>query len=80
MDKLLLFKHLYFFKEAVDNAVKLYSAGGTKDAIAAEWNEVESAFRKALASLRISAKTPEEIPSMSKKEKEVFVKMFQNFE
>lgn len=78
--QIVTFQAPILFKEAVDNAVKLYSAGGTKDAIAAEWNEVESAFRKALASLRISAKTPEEIPSMSKKEKEVFVKMFQNFD
>ena len=69
--QIVTFQAPILFKEAVDNAVKLYSAGGTKDAIAAEWNEVESAFRKALASLRISAKTPEEIPSMSKKKRSV---------
>ena len=58
------------FKESVDNAVKLYSAGGTKDALLAEWNEIEPAFRKSLSALRVAAETPKEIPTMSLKEKE----------
>lgn len=37
--------------------------------LVAEWNEVEPAFRKALAALRVSAEKPEEIPSMSLKER-----------
>lgn len=68
------------FKECVDNAVKLYSAGGTKEALLADWDEVEPAFKKALAALKVSAPTPSEIPGMSAKEKEVFIKMFQNFD
>lgn len=68
------------FKESVDNAVKLYSAGGTKEALMADWDEIESAFRKALSAVRVAAQTPADIPAMSRKEKEVFVKMFQNFD
>ena len=68
------------FKESVDNAVKLYSAGSTESALVAEWDEIEPAFRKALKALRVSAETPEEIPGMSRKEKIVFVKIFQNFD
>lgn len=68
------------FKASVDEAVKLYSAGGTSVSILAEWNEVEPAFRKALAALRVSAKTQEEIPGMSLKEKKIFAKMFQTFD
>ncbi|MCI9051987.1 MAG: type I restriction endonuclease subunit R [Lachnospiraceae bacterium] len=68
------------FKESVDNAVKLYSAGGTKEALMADWDEIESAFRKALLAIRVTAQTPADIPAMSRKEKEVFVKMFQNFD
>ena len=68
------------FKESVDNAVKLYSAGSTGTAILAEWEEIEPAFRKSLAALRVSAETPEEVTSMSIKEKKVFVKMFQTFD
>ena len=68
------------FKESVDNAVKLYSAGSTESALVAEWDEIEPAFRKALKALRVSAETPEESPGMSMKEKIVFIKMFQNFD
>ena len=68
------------FKESVDNAVKLYSAGSSGVAILAEWEEIEPAFRKSLAALRVSAETPEEVTPMSIKEKKVFVKMFQTFD
>ena len=68
------------FKDCVDNAVKLYSAGGTKDALLAEWDEIEPAFKKALAALRVSAEKPSDIPAMSKQEKKMFVKIFQNFD
>ena len=68
------------FKESVDNAVKLYSAGSAGVAILAEWEEIEPAFRKSLAALRVSAETPEEVTPMSIKEKKVFVKIFQTFD
>ena len=68
------------FKECVDNAVKLYSAGSTEIALLAEWEEIEPAFRKALKALRVSAETPAEIPVMSEKEKVLFVKAFQHFD
>lgn len=78
--QIVTFQAPILFKEAVDNAVKLYSAGGINGAIGAEWDEIEPAFKKSLIALRVSASTPEVIPSMSKKEKEVFAKMFQNFD
>lgn len=68
------------FKKCVDDAVKLYSAGGTNDSILAEWDEIEPAFRKALAALRVSAAVPSEVPGMSLKEKKVFAKIFQSFD
>ena len=63
--QIVTFQAPILFKEAVDNAVKLYSAGGTKEALMAEWDEVEPAFRKSLSALRVSAETPEKISSMS---------------
>ena len=68
------------FKESVDNAVKLYSAGGTNDSILAEWDEVEKAFRTALKALCIAAGAPTAIPGMSLAEKKVFAKIFQTFD
>ena len=68
------------FKQSVDNAVKLYSAGSTASALVADWDEVKSAFGKALSALRISAETPNAVANMSEKEKRVFAKMFQTFD
>lgn len=78
--QIVTFQAPVLFKKCVDNAVKLYSAGGTKEALLAEWDEIEPAFRKALAALRVSARTPSEVPGMSLKEKKIFAKIFQNFD
>ncbi len=78
--QIVTFQAPILFKESVDNAVKLYSAGGTKEAMLADWEEIEPAFRKTLAALRVSAQTPSVVPGMSLEEKKVFVKIFQNFD
>lgn len=78
--QIVTFQAPHLFKESVDNAVKLYSAGGTKEAIVGEWEEVEPAFRRALAALRGIASVPSDETNMSLKEKETFVKIFQNFD
>lgn len=78
--QIVTFQAPVMFKESVDNAVKLYSAGGTQETILAEWDEIEPAFRKALAALRVSAETPSQVAKMSLKEKEIFAKIFQNFD
>lgn len=78
--QIVTFQAPVLFKKCVDEAVKLYSAGGTKEALLAEWDEIEPAFRKALSALRVSAQTPLEVSGMSLKEKEVFAGMFQNFD
>ena len=78
--QIVTFQAPHLFRECVDNAVKLYSAGSTEGALLAEWEEVEPAFKKALAALRISAENPSDVPGLSHKEKELFVKAFQNFD
>ena len=78
--QIVTFQAPVLFKKCVDDAVKLYSVGGTKEALLAEWDEVCPAFKKALAALRVSAQTPSEVPGMSLKEKKMFVKIFQSFD
>jgi type I restriction enzyme R subunit len=78
--QIVTFQAPVLFKECVDNAVKLYSAGSTQGAMGADWEEMEPAFRKALAALRACAKTPSVIPGMSLEEKKLFAKLFQNFD
>lgn len=69
-----------YFKECVDSAVRLYSAGSTQTAIVAEWEKVEQAFCKSLHALRAVADVPEEVTSMSDKEKRIFLHIFQEFD
>lgn len=80
LGQIVTFQAAELFKQKVDQAVKLYSAGGTKDALLAEWDEIEPAFRKALAALRVIAPTPADIPGMSLKEMKIFAKAFQEFD
>ena len=68
------------FKQSVDDAVKLYSAGSTEKALVSEWEEIEPAFRKALSAVRVCAEKPADVPAMSVKEKKIFVKLFQEFD
>ena len=78
--QIVTFQAPVLFKKCVDDAIKLYSAGGTNDAILAEWDEIEAEFRKALSALRALAKQPSEVPLLSNGEKKVFVKAFQHFD
>ena len=78
--QIVTFQAPVLFKKCVDNAVKLYSAGGTKDALLADWEEIVDVFKKALAALRVCAATPGEVPGMSLTEKKMFAKIFQNFD
>lgn len=68
------------FKQCVDNAVKLYSAGSTDEVAPSEWEVIEPAFRKALAALRVCVAKPSDVPGLSLEEKKVFAKIFQNFD
>ncbi len=68
------------FKESVDNAVRLYSAGSTEIALMSEWEEIEPAFRKALEAVKVCAEKPSDVQAMSVKEKKLFVKLFQEFD
>lgn len=78
--QIVTFQAPVLFKKCVDDAIKLYSAGGTNYAILAEWDEIEAEFRKALSALRALAKQPSEVPLLSNGEKKVFVKAFQHFD
>ncbi|MCR4654924.1 MAG: type I restriction endonuclease subunit R, partial [Lachnospiraceae bacterium] len=68
------------FKEAVDEALKLFSAGGLGEAVPKVWDEVEPAYKDALKCLREIAGTPGDVPSLSDKEKKRFAKSFQGFD
>lgn len=68
------------FKEAVDEALELFSAGGIGAALAGDWDDTEKAFIAALADLRVLAPTPDAVPGFSDKEKKEYVRIFQTFD
>ncbi len=78
--QIVTFQAPVLFKTCVDNAVKLYSAGGTDGAILGDWEEIEAEFKKALAALRICTPTPADALNLSEKEKHKYVKLFQDFD
>lgn len=78
--QIVTFQAPVLFKQSVDKAVKLYSAGSTGKVMVSEWYEIEPAFRKALAALRVCAEKPSDVAIMSIKELRIFVKIFQEFD
>ena len=53
------------FKNAVDNALKLFSAGGIGEALASDWEETENGFMAALADLRELTPLPTDVAGLS---------------
>ena len=78
--QIVTFQDPVLFKERVDNAIRLYSAGSTAESFLAEWEEVKPAFGRALAALRACAGTPAEVPGMSVREQRIFARLFQEFD
>lgn len=78
--QIVTFQSPHKFKKAVDDALILYSAGGQASVLAPDWETVYDEFTKALAYLRVTAKTPDIIPTLSKEGKRRFAKAFQEFD
>ena len=78
--QIVTFQSPHKFKKAVDEALILYSAGGQASVLAPDWETVHEEFRKALAYVRITAKTPNVIPTLAKEGELRFAKAFQEFD
>ena len=78
--QIVTFQSPHIFKDAVDEALILYSAGGKASVIAPDWDTVYDEFTKALAYLRVTAETPDIISSLSKEGQLRFAKAFQEFD
>ncbi len=64
------------FKKAIDDALRLYSAGGDGTPVAEDWDDVKRAFGISLKALRALAETPDAVPGLSIKQKKMFVHLF----
>ncbi len=74
------FQSPHKFKKAVDEALILYSAGGQASVLAPDWDTVHEEFKKSLAYLRVTAATPDVIPTLAKEGELRFAKAFQEFD
>ncbi|MBQ7265825.1 MAG: type I restriction endonuclease subunit R [Firmicutes bacterium] len=78
--QIVTFQSPHKFKNDVDDALILYSAGGKASVLAPDWDTVYDEFTKALAYLRVTAETPDEIAKLGKEGKLRFAKAFQEFD
>ncbi|WP_455528233.1 type I restriction endonuclease subunit R [Huintestinicola sp.] len=78
--QIVTFQSPHRFKEEVDKALILFSAGGQAAALAPDWDTVLEEFGKALKYLRTTAETPDIIAALSKEGKLRFAKAFQEFD
>ena len=78
--QIVTFQSPHKFKKAVDDALILYSAGGQASVLAPDWDTVHDEFKKALAYVRVTAATPDVIPTLSKEGQLRFAKAFQEFD
>ena len=68
------------FKQSIDDALRLYSRGGDGNPIAESWDETLESFHISLRALHGLAQTPEEVSSLSKKQKKTFVFLFRTLD
>ena len=78
--QIVTFQSPHKFKKAVDEALILYSAGGEASVLSPDWDAVYEEFRKSLAYLRLTAETPDVVPTLSAEGKIRFARAFQEFD
>lgn len=64
------------FKTEINNALMLYSRGGTGEPIAEDWEDVLDRFKIDLKALRGLAETPDVVSSLSRQQKKTFIQLF----
>ena len=64
------------YKDKINDALLLYSKGGTGNVIAEDWYEVLESFSVSLKALKILTPTPSDAGYLSDKEKKQFIKLF----
>ena len=68
------------YKEKINEALVLYSKGGFGKAIAENWDTVLSNFKLSLKTIRSFALEPEDVLSLSTKQKKTFIRLFRDLD
>ena len=64
------------YKEAINQALRLYSRGGDGNPVAEDWDDVKTSFSISLKAIRNLAQTSKDVAGLSRKQKKVFVNLF----
>lgn len=64
------------YKDAINEALRLYSRGGSGKPVAEDWDDVKTSFSISLKTIRNLAQTSEDIAGLSRKQKKAFVHLF----
>lgn len=81
--QIVTFQKPHLFKEAVDDALRLYSNGGENYVLAPSWGEEKANFDEKVKQLKYIAQTPEETPeidSATDADLKRFAKAYQEFD
>jgi len=64
------------YKDAINEAIRLYSRGGEGNPIAEDWDDVKTSFSISLKTIHNLARTSENIAGLSRKQKKAFISLF----
>lgn len=64
------------YKEAINEALRLYSRGGSGNPVAEDWEDVKKSFSISVKTIHNLARTAEDIAGLSRKQKKAFVNLF----
>lgn len=64
------------YKNAINEALRLYSRGGSGNPVAEDWDDVKTSFSISVKAIRSLAQTTEDIVGLSRKQKKAFVNLF----
>lgn len=78
--QIVTFRNPKEYKEKINDALILYSKGGIGQAIAEDWDTVLANFKLSLNTIRTFAATPNDVMSLSRKQKKTFVKLFRDLD
>lgn len=68
------------FKDAINEALRLYSRGGDGVPIAEDWESVQESFRISVKAIHALANKPKDVMTLSKKQKRSFISLFRSLD
>lgn len=78
--QIVTFQYPKEFKEAIDNALMLYSRGGDGKPVSEDWNTVKSSLNVSIKAIHGLSPTPSDALNLTKKQQKAFVELFRDLD